>query len=1235
MKSFLLKFVQIIILAMISNYSFGQTIITINACDTTITDPSLNLPLGNYIITVKSTQNSRMSYNIEQFNQNYGDISIYDGLNSGSPLITTLTDPLISGQKFGGQSSGSAITFTFFTSGPSSTLPHFKIRLRCVQTPLNYPVFQPLKGLNSNGNIQSGDYDNDGDLDVLIGGKIFRNDSYFDSSFKFERKPNVLNGWTNVKMCSADFDNDGFKDIFITGTTTILGGVLSPKAAIYKNNGNGQFTLVTTQTFIGAARGGCSIVDFNNDGKLDICYTGSTDYFLNSTRIFKIYLNNGSMNFTDANIVLPGISGLINASIDWNDSDGDGDKDLIINGHDGNTNITKLLIRNGNSFTNGNVNFSNTSNGSLAWVDVNKDGKQDIINRGVATPDNVDAIVPEIFINTGNNNFNKIISNLPKLYGGGMDWADYDNDNDMDVAINGVNVSGGNGSDAAVYKNNGNGQFTRININGAIADSRIKWFDFNQDGKIDIILAGGYITGSGGYFIKNMGADSFKISSFALTANRYNEGAVAIEDFDNNGRIDILIAGSGLSDVDCNANNSSTLIVGRSWRLSGIPILTEVADLTTANPNPPPFSHDYYWKWGDFDSDGKLDVILTTELSTVNYSTTGGEYFVVYKNNGNNNFTLLFNSLTNTLPNLPLSTNFVQASVIDINKDGINELFLPSTNTVYKRNNNQWVLSSSNPISPNIAYDVSYIDFGDFNGDGFKDLAINSHGNAVSFFHNDTNGKFVFDTTCNNYGIHSSIQFYRQIKWCDLDNDSDLDLIGTDGTYENKNGHFTSINCQLPPQIHTAVGDFNGDGYKDLININPNGQFGSIKVYYNEQGSHFFNEQEVGYPTNTTGGDRWDRSVVSFDIDNDGDDDFVYSAPLCNSGSAIVVNEGNFNNRIIHVISPNGGENYTINTNKTITWYGNQIGNNVKLEISRDSGSTWQILASSVPSSTTGGNYVWNVSSPTSIKCLIKITDNSNVIFSDKSNEIFTISAPSIPIANAGVDTLICLGKSVQIGVSSVATNIYSWTSDIGNFTSSIANPIVSPSTTTKYYLTVSNGILFSKDTVIVTVSSVQINLQDTLLNACIGNSYSIGVANQQALNYQWSSIPIGFTSTLSNPLINPIINTKYFLLARNNTTGCSKNAFVNVIVDSCLIHGITIFPNPANHIITIKLEQNNTPPNYFTLLNSIGSIVLNKELLTVISNVDVSPFSSGLYFYNIKSHSGQILKSGNLLIVH
>jgi uncharacterized repeat protein (TIGR01451 family) len=97
----------------------------------------------------------------------------------------------------------------------------------------------------------------------------------------------------------------------------------------------------------------------------------------------------------------------------------------------------------------------------------------------------------------------------------------------------------------------------------------------------------------------------------------------------------------------------------------------------------------------------------------------------------------------------------------------------------------------------------------------------------------------------------------------------------------------------------------------------------------------------------------------------------------------------------------------------------------------------------------------------------------------ESNNVCLTINSSSPPcnlVAVAGPDKTLCTGLTTNIGTPSINGNTYSWSSNPAGYTSLVANPPVSPTVTTTYYLTVTNTNTqcIAKDTVLVTVNNCQ-----------------------------------------------------------------------------------------------------------------------------------------------------------------
>jgi len=327
------------------------------------------------------------------------------------------------------------------------------------------------------GSVAWGDYDNDGDLDILLTGlgisKIYKN----NGNNTFSETGISLTGVYESSAAWGDYDNDGDLDILLTGSTT--GGGSGAISRIYINNGNDTFS-ETNILFTGLSGGSCAWGDYDNDGDLDILLSGYNGF----GKYSKIYRNEGSDTFIEQTSIL--LTGVYSSSVAWGDYDNDGDLDIILTGSNGSTEISKIYKNEGNNtFTETNISLTGIYDGSVAWGDYDNDGDLDILLTGM----NGSGSVSKIYKNNGNNTFIEQSSiSLTEVYQSYVAWGDYDNDGDLDILLT--------GSDGAVwskiYKNNGDNTFTEqtdISLT-SISNGSVAWGDYDNDGDLDILLTG-------------------------------------------------------------------------------------------------------------------------------------------------------------------------------------------------------------------------------------------------------------------------------------------------------------------------------------------------------------------------------------------------------------------------------------------------------------------------------------------------------------------------------------------------------------------------------------------------------------------------------------------------------------------------------------------------------------------------------------------------------------------------
>jgi hypothetical protein len=291
------------------------------------------------------------------------------------------------------------------------------------------------------GDFDWADYNNDGVEDLFIIGKTISGDlvSYLYSNNRtanFRRIPVSIPGYNDGSVEWGDFDRDGDFDLLITGQTK--NGLASN---IYRNDRNNKFTKINAG-LPGIQHGVGRWADYDNDGDLDVIISGNdrsgkviTHLFKNDSSRFKKI----GTNFRDLKL----------SDIAWADYDNDGDQDFVIIGESASGKLESILYSNENedAFLRVPTNFISVRSGSVDWGDMDHDGDLDLLLTGESQA----GPISKVYRNDRNGLFTDINAGLIGLYMSDGHWGDYDNDEDLDIVISGM--SNNYGFVSRVYRN--------------------------------------------------------------------------------------------------------------------------------------------------------------------------------------------------------------------------------------------------------------------------------------------------------------------------------------------------------------------------------------------------------------------------------------------------------------------------------------------------------------------------------------------------------------------------------------------------------------------------------------------------------------------------------------------------------------------------------------------------------------------------------------------------------------
>lgn len=253
--------------------------------------------------------------------------------------------------------------------------------------------------------IQLGDIDNDGDLDLFLARTsnaadliLVNNGNWNFSKLVITATKDNSTVWKTASF--VDFDRDGKLDVFVGFDNS--GGTAAPPVLL-KNNGSNAFVPVTSGPLVttGTQARAHGWADYDNDGDLDVLVFNS-----NSTPGNRLFKNNGDGTFTLVTGLIFDTDNFANArTCSWGDIDNDGDLDLYIGSQTTGV-VDRLYLNSGApSFTFTSVTSAVAESGTgtygSAFGDLDNDGDLDLIavnQSGGGTA---------IFLNGGAGNFTK------------------------------------------------------------------------------------------------------------------------------------------------------------------------------------------------------------------------------------------------------------------------------------------------------------------------------------------------------------------------------------------------------------------------------------------------------------------------------------------------------------------------------------------------------------------------------------------------------------------------------------------------------------------------------------------------------------------------------------------------------------------------------------------------------------------------------------------------------------
>ncbi len=288
-------------------------------------------------------------------------------------------------------------------------------------------------------------------------------------------------------------------------------------------------------------------------------------------------------------------------------------------------------------------------------------------------------------------------------------------------------------------------------------------------------------------------------------------------------------------------------------------------------------------------------------------------------------------------------------------------------------------------------------------------------------------------------------------------------------------------------------------------------------------------------------------------------------------------------------------------------------GTILRWEQSTDGGTNWTTIANTTNSYTSGP-----LTTTTQYRVIVK-----NGICSEAQSSVATITIKATPVVTDIPNQQVCFGATKTFGDAFIGGHSYSWTSDLG-YSSTLpqVNILFNQVVTQNYIYTITNNITGCsvQDQFQVIVNPLPNPLVIPNTSICDGNNLLIGGNPTVGSTYSWNSTPVGFTSTSSNPSVNPVVTTTYTVEETVTATGCKKTNQVTITVQPEPV--ITIVGAPQFRVCetTTQIQLQSTITNH-----TPSSIVWSKVVgsgtfdFTNIANPKYSPSLADIAFGSVR----------------